>query len=462
MSRTKDAKPKSESVQASEKMSAASRVRAYWRAFRASVRSHPRWAIVIAAVLLVGVSWGGYWVSRELSARNHMRQARAAINDGNHAAALANLDECLRVWPNDPEILLLQARTHWMAGNRAEASKQLAACKEAGGNAQRLALESQMIAASAGGLEQVESALQKHVEAGHPDKRYILEALIRGYLGRQRAEDAERLATVWIDESPDRWQPWLFRGIARTLMSKDLLSTAHDAAKRDFHRVLELKPDNEMARFLLGNAYVMSGQFREALPHLDRYCRLKPEDGQGITALAACHRALGQIEDARRTIDDWLKTHSATAEVLLLRGEIALDLAKPDEALDFFRRAQALAPSLEKTDFQIATALRALGRNDEASTHEEKWRSRNKLKERLQELEQTAAKEAQNVAVHHEAGTVALQLGNEPAAMRWLAAALKLEPNHRPTHEVLANHFESKGNVEAASFHRRYAQKLPR
>ena len=67
-----------------------------------------------------------------------------------------------------------------------------------------------------------------------------------------------------------------------------------------------------------------------------------------------------------------------------------------------------------------------------------------------------------NVAVHHEAGTIALRLGNEPAGMRSLAAALKLDPNHQPTHEFLADYFERKGNLDAATFHRRLAGKLPK
>jgi tetratricopeptide (TPR) repeat protein len=430
----------------------------YWQAVRDWGSARPRRVLLAVVLLLTALGWGGYALSRQLSAHHHLRQARATLDDGDYPAARAALRECLRVWPDDAETRLLLARAYWMDGNPTEADEHLRAFRAARGDPAQLALESQMRAAAAGNLDPVEAALRKHIEGQHPERRYILESLIRGYLVRQRAEDAERLAGVWIDESPDRWQPWLYRGIARSLLSHELLSTAHDQSKADFRRVLELKPDNDLALFLLGNAYIMSGQFREALPHLEHYRSLKPDDPQGASTLGGCYRSLGRVEEARALLDGWLAAHPGTADVFQVRGEVALDLGKPDEALDFFRRAQALAPSHEKIDYQLARALRALGRDEEAKGHEDRWRLRNQLTE----IGQVAALEPQNVAARHEAGTIALRLGDEPAAMRWFAAALQIDPAHKPTHTALADHFRAEGNQEAAEFHRRLAGQSPK
>lgn len=433
-------------------------VRSCWRGLLDAARKHPGWSLVIAALALAGLGWGGYYLSRQMVADRYMRQARQAVDVGDFPAALAALEECRRVWPRDPEIRLWLARAHWTNGKHAEATEYLRECKDVGGDTPQLALEAQMLAASAGDLNQVEAALRKQLEAQHPEKRYIREALIRGYLVRFRTEDAERLASAWIDESPGHWQPWLLRGIARTLLSQELLSTAHEQAKADFTRVLELKPDDSLARFLLGNAQVMSGQFQQALPHLEQYHQLKPDDPAGVAVLGRCLRSLGRAEDARRFLDEWLITHSGTADVFLVRGEVAMDLGKAAEALRFFQQAQARAPAHEKIDFQLARALRALGRTEEANAHEEKWRVRNQLQERLKELEQLAPGQPQNVAIRYEAGTIALKLGNEPVGLRWLAAVLQIDPRHKATHQVLADHFKQKGNLEAAGFHRQLAE----
>jgi predicted Zn-dependent protease len=349
-----------------------------------------------------------------------------------------------------------------MANNRDMAVRFLKACRGDGGDTDRIALESQLVEASAGELESSEKTLRQHLDDGHPERRAILEALVRGFIGRGRAEDAERFATLWVDDAPSNWKPYFHRGAARLLLSRDLLSTAHDNAKSDFLRVVELKPDHDAARLLLGNAYAMSGQFKEALPHLEHYTRLKPEDPAGAAELARCHRTLGSPEEARRLLDDWLAAHRGTADVFLVRGEAAQDLGKPKESLDFLLQARTLAPANEKIDFALAAAYRALGRAQEAAVHEEKWQTRKKLRERLKDLESTATREPKNVAARHEAGTIALQLDDEPAAMRWFGAVLTIDPAHRPTHEFLANHFEKKGRHDAAAFHRRHAQQPPK
>jgi tetratricopeptide (TPR) repeat protein len=418
--------------------------------------------LLILALALLALGGGGYLAGRQLWALGHWRQARQALDDGDAQLALAGLGKCLQVWPNDAEARLLLARAHALAGDREEAFRHLHAWKDATGDAAGAAFEALLLDATLGRLEQAEEALRRQAEAGHPETRRIREALVRGCLARQRDEEAERLATEWIDAAPEDWRPWFLRAVARSQASRQLLSTAFDRAKRDFERALELKPDHAPARFLLGNAHVMTGQFREALPHLETFCRQKPEEWPGVVALARCRRGLGQVEEARQALDAWLAGHEGTAEVFLLRGEVATDLNRPEEALDYCRRAEALAPAHEKTLYHLALALRALGRTEEANAYEQKWRSRQELTKRLQELEQVAAREPRNVSVRHEAGAAALRLGQEESGLRWLAGALQIDPGHRPTHEALADHFHHKGNHQAAAFHRRLAEQGPR
>jgi predicted Zn-dependent protease len=299
--------------------------------------------------------------------------------------------------------------------------------------------------------------LRDKIAAGHPEKRLLMEGLIRGYLSRQRAEDAQRWATNWIEQSPEDWQPWFLRALARTQLSRNLLSTPFEQAKQDYHKVLELKPNHAVARLLLANAYTMTGQFQEALPHFQIYCERQPDE-RGTVELARCHRALGHIEEARNVLDTWLADHAGGADVFLVRGQVAMDLNQSSEALDWFRKAEKLAPANDKIHFQLAQVLRALGRAAEGDEYEQKWTTHRQLTQRLGELQQLAAKEPRNVAVRHEAGAIALRLGQEDAGLRWLAGALQIDPKHRPTHEALAEHFARKGQTQAAEHHRRLAQ----
>ena len=49
----------------------------------------------------------------------------------------------------------------------------------------------------------------------------------------------------------------------------------------------------------------------------------------------------------------------------------------------------------------------------------------------------------------------------DKVGLRWLASALKIDPKHRPTHQVLADHFQQRGNAQAAAFHRKLAEGSP-
>src|SRR5262249_25914133 len=163
------------------------------------------------------------------------------------------------------------------------------------------------------------------------------------------------------------------------------------------------------------------------------------DDAKGVAELARCLRGLARVDEAQRLLDAWMAERPGTADIYLMRGQVAMDQGQAEAALEWFRRAEKLNPAAEKTQFQIAAALRALGREDEARDYEAKWRKRRELMTQLGELEKTAAKEPNNVAVRHEAGIIALKLGQENIGLRWLTAALKLDPRHRPTHQVLAD-----------------------
>src|SRR5262245_59255066 len=168
----------------------------------------PRRRWVIGATVIAVLCVSGYLLGRQLWAHHHQRQAEAALDDGDHERALASLTNCYEVWPNDPELHLLAARAERMAGHATEAARRLQSARDAGADAEALTLQQQLLDATTGKLEQVEPALRRHVDAGHPGRRQILDVLIRAYLLRGRAQDAERDATAWIDQSPGDWQPW--------------------------------------------------------------------------------------------------------------------------------------------------------------------------------------------------------------------------------------------------------------
>ena len=62
-------------------------------------------------------------------------------------------------------------------------------------------------------------------------------------------------------------------------------------------------------------------------------------------------------------------------------------------------------------------------------------------------------------ALRYEAGMIFLRNGFTQDGLHWLSTALDVDPNHRPTHQALADHFERTGEQARARHHRQFLDK---
>ena len=63
-------------------------------------------------------------------------------------------------------------------------------------------------------------------------------------------------------------------------------------------------------------------------------------------------------------------------------------------------------------------------------------------------------------AVLHEVALIVLRAGRPREALRWMLNALQLDPEHVPTHRLLAAYYREAGNPILAARHRALAQRL--
>src|SRR5437868_7917293 len=64
-------------------------------------------ALAVAAVLAMIWLWQAWWPVPQLQAWHHLRAARLEIQRYHTPQALRHLEVCQRVWPDDPEVLLV-------------------------------------------------------------------------------------------------------------------------------------------------------------------------------------------------------------------------------------------------------------------------------------------------------------------------------------------------------------------
>ncbi|HEY3788214.1 MAG TPA: tetratricopeptide repeat protein, partial [Urbifossiella sp.] len=163
---------------------------------------------------------------------------------------------------------------------------------------------------------------------------------------------------------------------------------------------------------------------------------------------------LDQKETARQALEDVLAKHPDYGMALRTMGQFALTDGRRAEAELWLRRAAAALPGDYQAQFQLAEALRILGKPEAAAQMKiaEQVRDRS---ERLGELQsRKLAEQPLDPALHVEMATLLMQSGQTEVAVRWLESALALDPKFRPAHAALAEYHAKRGEPEAAEHQR--------
>jgi tetratricopeptide (TPR) repeat protein len=418
----------------------------------AFARRHPGRAL--AVVLLLGLIAAGLALAgTQFWAAHHLRAARAALARYHTAEAGPHLRACLRVWPNDPEALLLAARAARRSGLFDEADGFLTRCQEQRGRDDEVTLERALLTAERGDVDAVLPYCQAKVEADDPASPLILEALARGCLRGYRLDDAGWAVETWLRRDPADPMAHLLNGRVK----REWLALTEAAAA--FRKALEIDPELDEARDQLALVLLDMHEGAEALPHLEYLRRRRPEDPGLAVRLAQCHDLLGQQDEAARLLDEVLTRYPEFLPALEERGKLAVNAGQWGEAESLLRRALALAPGEAGVLRQLDTCLRRMGRDEDARALEPRLQQ---AKQDLERIHQLVTHEIQqsphNADLHYEAGMIFVRAGAPADGLRWLEGAVRLNPRHAKAHEALADLYERLGEGAKAARHRRLAR----
>lgn len=372
-------------------------------------------------------------------------QGLLAAHDFHHAREA--LEEFLATCPLHGEGHFLAARTCRRAGDEEGWRTHLHAAEVLQWPARDIEFENLLMEAQIGNLRLVEPALVRLVEAHAPEEGLIIEALVRGYLQTFRLEEVRSWCEQWAHLEPANDLPWLYQARAY------FLNRFPRQAIAQFERALELNPQLAEAHLGAAEAYAIETQFPEALPHYRAYVQARPDDPAGLLGAANCQFSQGDREAARTTLDELLGRFPNHAAGCLVRAKLELEDHRPAEALDWARKADALAPNETDITYTLALALRGLGRNAEAAACEQKLDALRKGLDQLDEVKKQIRRQPTNLALRHEAGVRALKLGREKEASRWFQSVLQQDADYAPTHRALAAYYRQQGDPERAAMH---------
>jgi tetratricopeptide (TPR) repeat protein len=419
------------------------------RAVLAALRRRPVAALAGAVGVFLAVA-----AAVNLWALYHFRGAEQALREDRLDDAQRHVHLCLRVWNRTVATHLLAARIERALDHYAAIEDHLhEATRLQGGPSAATQLEWLLTRAQYGEVETVGPGLEGCVQQGHPESARMLEALARGLMRQIRLREAHVCLDRWIDLEPGAARAWYLRGSVRERLDR------YGEAWGDYQRAAELAPWQWEAHLRVGEMALMLGNPAEAEKHLEPLTQSHAEEPRVMVAWASCLLLRGKLDEARTVLDALLHAHPENVAALVERGRVECAAGRPGQGEAYLRRALALRPYETSVLNPLVLCLKELpGHQTEAAEllarRQRIVADRDKLQSILQAPPGSLLDKPDRVA---EVGRLLLRLGEDEAALRWLEAALRMDPHHRPAHEDLARYFEAHQDREKAAMHRRLA-----
>ena len=211
------------------------------------------------------------------------------------------------------------------------------------------------------------------------------------------------------------------------------------AAREHFRWLLDDGDDAfaAAAHFGVGRAAAAAGNTKQAVRHFERALELQPDAGVVHYPLAQALRSLGQLQKARRRLEEdatgevhspdrlmeRLESLAISSGAHLKRGNQALVNGRLDEAEAELRKAVTADPKATSARRNLALALIRKGDTDGA----------------IEELNAAAAIDPNDVWIHVDLGNAYLSKGRAETAARSLEQAVALDPELAQARFSLAN-----------------------
>ena len=385
----------------------------------------------------------------------HLRAARRAAELGHNPVAIEHLRQCRRLRPDSPEVLLLSARVARCSGAWGEAETLLDRYWELRGDDEALVFERLLLRATQGEEEATRLLLRTRTGADDPSAAVAWEAVVSGLIYRFRLKDAEDEIGRWLERYPD--SPPALLALGKLQEQREETSEP----LQTYRRLVEIDPEHDQARMRMTGILMLLSQADEALPHLEYLRTRLPQHPELLVQSAQALDILGRVDEARATLDDCLRLHPDHASALLERGRIARRDGDAKLAETYLSRAVRLDPGNVTGRYQYSLVLTLNGKKAEAARQEEAVQRIQADVQRIKDLLQGRLQQkADDPSAYHEVASIALRAGRPKEALRWLLEALRVDPDHAPTHRTLAALYHDMGNPILSSRHRAIAQRL--
>jgi tetratricopeptide (TPR) repeat protein len=397
--------------------------------------------LAFSTALLSSYWWG--W--------HQLRTGRALLERYHPDEARPYLEACLRLRPQDGEVLLLLARAARRANALSDADAYLDQYKRSHGQTEELLLEQVLQRAARGEVEPVAKHCRQRIEQEDAAAPLIFEALTQGYLRLYRLHEGYAVLQEWRKRQPENTQALLFEAGLHVLLRH------HPEALSLYERILQLDPEHDTARRRLAVILMEDLRHAEAIPHLQQLCRRRPRDAEAAIFLARCWDHQGEQAEAERLVQEVLQWQPQFAPALFELGKMAHRQGRLNQAESYLRQALSIDAANHPLLYHLNMCLSQNGKTEEAEAIGRRMRQLQAKLNRLEPLTtQEIPRKPRDLTLQHELSEILLDMGQTEEALQWLGGILQHNPRYVPAHRTLANYYQRVGDLQRLAYHRRF------
>jgi predicted Zn-dependent protease len=405
--------------------------------------------LALTGVLLT-LTLVGWLIRDQWLAWQHLEQAREALQRGEPALARSLLQRCVQTWPNSGETRFLAARAARRCGELNEASTHLEIAAANGWVDTAIFLERALLQVQNGDLASAESYLQACLTHEHPDSELILEILTPAYLRQMRLPQMRDCVERWLRLNPQSATAWYLQGVLfeRLILRREAVEA--------YSKAVQLEPNRRSYQLSLARALIENNRPDDARTYLKSLLAADPDNQELQLQLARSAMQAGDFSEASSLLEGLLQ-RNPSAGVLQLRGRLELEQGNYKQANEYLQRAAQLEPYDTVTLYNWLRCLRKVGTPQQIAEVEKRFQQAEADLLRTRDLTREMLVRPEDPHLRMQVGEIYLRIGKEQEGLRWLLSALAVANDHAPTHQLLAQYYQQKGQFAAAENHRRAA-----
>jgi len=266
--------------------------------------------------------------------------------------------------------------------------------------------------------------------------------VVGGYYLLQRSAQTKPEGTRWLMQRGGFAAALLVAvGLGALTFQRNALYHSELAMWQD---VVDKAPHNPRVRSNLSLALARTGEFDEAIDHLEHALKLWPDYGEAHNNMAMCLLRKNKPAEALHHADEALKVWSDNPDAHVNKAGALADLGRPTEAIPHYQRVLELKPDYHSIYSDLGAAYAQAGDLNKAIEHYEIALERN---------------ERDHMAINNLGGAY-FEMGRMDDAIAKFREALEIENEYADAHHNLGLALKKEGDLNTAIGHYREAIRI--